>query len=135
MVGTLHPDEVADLFHRRSVGRIACLAGGEPYLVPLTYAYAGGAAYAHALPGKLVAALRAHPRACFEVDEPLPGGAWRSAVAVAAYEELTDPAERAAALGLLADRDPVARPAAVPGVVFRLRLTGATGRFVTPPAA
>ena len=135
MVGTLHPDEVADLFHRHSVGRVACLVDGRPYLIPLTYAYAGGAVYVHALPGKLVTALRRDPRACFEVDEETPGGTWRSAVAEAAYEELGEGAEQRAALGLLAGCAPEAVPATVPGVVFRLRLSGVTGRFAVRAAA
>ena len=53
-------------------------------------------------------------------------------VADGRYEEVTEPAERGAALRLLAATEPAVVSAAddAPGVVFRLRLTAKTGRFV-----
>jgi nitroimidazol reductase NimA-like FMN-containing flavoprotein (pyridoxamine 5'-phosphate oxidase superfamily) len=129
MVGVLDPDEIEDVLYGGSVGRVACLADGQPYVVPLTYAYAGGDVYARAFPGRLVAAQRARPGACFEVDEREGPVSWRSVVAEAAYEELPEGAERRTALGLLAGCAPAAVPASVPGVVFRLHLTAKSGRF------
>jgi uncharacterized protein len=129
MVGVLHPDEVETVLHRGDVGRVACVAGGRPYVVPLTYVYAGGDVYGHVLPGRLTAALRIEPRACFEVDEREDAVTWRSVVAEADYEEVREGPERQAALGLLARAEPEAIPAVVPGIVFRLRLTAKTGRF------
>jgi nitroimidazol reductase NimA-like FMN-containing flavoprotein (pyridoxamine 5'-phosphate oxidase superfamily) len=129
MIGTLHPDEVEEVLHRNRVGRLACVAAGRPYVVPITYVYAGGAVYGRTLPGRKVAALRAEPRVCFEVDER-DGVAWRSVVAEGVYEELTDAAERQAVHRLLHGLAPAALPAAVPGVLFRLRLSEKTGRYV-----
>ena len=132
MIGSLHPDEVEAVLHRQHVGRLACLADGRPYVVPITYAYAGGDVYGHALPGRKLAALRADPRICFEVDRRDDPTHWCSVVADGRYEEVTEPAERGAALRLLAAAEPTVVSAAddAPGVVFRLRLTAKTGRFV-----
>jgi nitroimidazol reductase NimA-like FMN-containing flavoprotein (pyridoxamine 5'-phosphate oxidase superfamily) len=127
MIGELHPDDIEAVLHRNRVGRLACVAAGRPYLVPITYAYAGGAVYGRTLPGRKLAALRTDPRVCFEVDER-DGTAWRSVVAEGIYEELVDEAERQAAHRLLRGLAPAALPAAAPGVLFRLRLAEKTGR-------
>ena len=137
MTGVLHPDEVEAVLHRHHVGRLACVAGGRPYVVPITYAYADGAVYGQTLPGKKVEAMRARPLVCFEVDERWDDATWRSVVADAVYEELTDPGERAAALRRLRGALPdAARDSAGgdPGIVFRLRLLEKAGRFVTRSA-
>ena len=122
------------MLHHQHVGHLACLADGRPYVVPITYAYAGGDVYGHALPGRKISALRTEPHACFEVEERVDGETWRSVVAEGLYEELTDTAERRTALALLRGTEPLALPTTddVPGVVFRLRLTGKTGRIVNP---
>jgi uncharacterized protein len=132
VIGSLHPDELEAVLHRQHVGRLACLAEGRPYVVPIAYAYAGGDVYGHTLAGRKLAALRADPRVCFEVDARDDPDHWYSVVAEGRFEELTDPAERRAALGLLATAEPAVLPAAAgaAGVVFRLRLTAKTGRFV-----
>jgi nitroimidazol reductase NimA-like FMN-containing flavoprotein (pyridoxamine 5'-phosphate oxidase superfamily) len=103
-------------------------------VVPIAYAYAGGELYGRTLPGRKLAALRADPRVCVEVDERDGPGDWCSVVAEGTYEEVDDPVERRAALALLAGAGPAAlpAPAAAPGVVFRLRLNAKAGRFVRP---
>ena len=132
MIGRLHPGQIEAVLHQQHVGRLACLADGRPYVVPVTYAYAGGAVYGRTLPGRKLAALRADPRVCFEVDERDDSVSWCSVVADAIFEEVTDPAERQTALALLAQAWPAGLPRAdaVPGVVFRLDLAGKAGRFV-----
>jgi nitroimidazol reductase NimA-like FMN-containing flavoprotein (pyridoxamine 5'-phosphate oxidase superfamily) len=131
MIGRLHMDEVEAVLHHQHVGRLACLAGGRPYVVPITYAYAGGDVYGHALPGRKLAALRADPRVCFEVDEREDPTTWRSVVAEGVCEEVVDATERQAALALLSTAEPAILPTTpeAPGIVFRLRLTEKSGRF------
>jgi nitroimidazol reductase NimA-like FMN-containing flavoprotein (pyridoxamine 5'-phosphate oxidase superfamily) len=133
MTGVLHPDEIEAVLHRHHVGRVACVAGGRPYVVPITYAYADGAVYGQTLPGKKVDAMRAQPLVCFEVDERWDDTTWRSVVADGVYEELTDAQERGAALHLLRGALPDTVRIASSGdqeIVFRLRLLEKTGRFV-----
>jgi uncharacterized protein len=131
MIGLLHPDEIEEVLHHSHIGRLASIADGRPYVVPITYVYAGDAIYGHTMPGRKVTAMRTDPYVCFEVDER-DGANWRSVVAEGVYEELHDEVERRTALRLMAGTTPTVAPAGdVPsGVVFRIRLTEKSGRFV-----
>lgn len=133
MIGSLHPDEIEAVLHHQHIGRLACLANGLPYVVPITYAYTGGDVYGRTMPGRKLAALRIDPRICFEVDRRDDPDHWCSVVADGSYEEVTDSAERGTALRLLAAAEPAIVSAAedAPGVVFRLKLTAKSGRFVS----
>ena len=60
------------LLARAPVCRVAVVAGGEPYVVPMNFAHEGERVVIHgAESGRLLDALRADPRVCFEVDEHL----------------------------------------------------------------
>jgi nitroimidazol reductase NimA-like FMN-containing flavoprotein (pyridoxamine 5'-phosphate oxidase superfamily) len=131
MIGLLHQDEIEEVLHHSHIGRLASLADGRPYVVPITYVYAGDAIYGHTMPGRKVKAMRTDPYVCFEVDER-DGANWRSVVAEGVYEELHDEVERRTALRLMAGTAPTVAPAGdvPPGIVFRIRLTEKSGRFV-----
>ena len=88
MINELHPDEIESVLHRHHVGRLACLVAGEPYLVPITYAYRDGVLYGHTMPGQKLDAMRAEPRVAFEVDERWEADTWRSVVVRGVFEEL-----------------------------------------------
>ena len=136
MVGLLSEDEIEALLRQRRVGRIGYCLEDRPYVVPVNYAYEGSAVFVLSGPGRKIDAMRAQPRVCFEVediDESAGAVAWRSVIADGAYEEMTDNAERRAALTLLGKICPRSRgrmpviPAGM--IVFRLDLTAKTGRF------
>jgi nitroimidazol reductase NimA-like FMN-containing flavoprotein (pyridoxamine 5'-phosphate oxidase superfamily) len=131
MIGVLHSDEIEEVLHHGHVGRLASISKGRPYVVPITYVYAGDAVYGHTMPGRKVKAMRIEPHVCFEVDER-DGMNWRSVVAEGLYEELREDAERQAAFRLVAGTAPAVAPVedVVPGIVFRIRLTEKSGRFV-----
>src|SRR5579884_2710238 len=69
-------DEILiSLLETAMVGRIGMLAEGEPYIVPMNYAYervAGGPlgrVIIHgANQGRMLRALATHPAVCFEID-------------------------------------------------------------------
>lgn len=62
--------EIEDILTRAPVGRLGLLSNGEPYVVPLNFAYDNGRVYFHSgLEGRKVEALRENPRVCFEVDD------------------------------------------------------------------
>lgn len=132
MLGRLHLDEIEDLLHRQHVGRLACVVAGRPYIVPVAYAYARDAVYVHTLPGTKLGAMRLDPHVCFEVEERAGEATWGSVVAEGVFEELTEHEERQTALRLLERAKPVVVPPRkeIADVVFRLRLTTKTGRFV-----
>ncbi len=144
MMGNLEADEIEDVLRSEMVGRIACVADGWPYIVPVTYVYDGGEyVYSHSAEGRKVAAMRKQPQICFEVEQLQSVSKWRTVIARGIYEELQrDEEERA--MDLLAGkfawtatvngsrdrREEIHRRAGVVRpVLFRIRLLDRSGRF------
>ena len=114
--------DVESLLARAPVGRLAVIAQGEPYVVPMNFVYADGRVVVHgAESGRLVDAVRSDGRVCFEVDEHLGtvpdpvlchyDTAYLSVVGFGRARVLEHLPERTAALRLLArkyapERDP-----------------------------
>jgi hypothetical protein len=141
-VTELTPAEIAALLEEQLVGRIGCHADGLTYVVPVVYAYDAGSVYVLSTEGQKVEMMRTNPSVCFEVDRYDGPGSWRSVVAQGRYEELDDEGV-ARARALLVERmgrrpgaasGPSRPNAERPVVGFRIRLDGATGRSVSPPA-
>jgi nitroimidazol reductase NimA-like FMN-containing flavoprotein (pyridoxamine 5'-phosphate oxidase superfamily) len=118
------------------IGRLGCVDNGEPYVVPINYVFEDGSVYSHSLPGRKIDALRAHPRACLQVDEIQNDFDWRSVIAYGNFEEIRVPSDRRSILGKLLARFPlltpvesvVARDAGAPdSIVFCIRIDRITG--------
>ena len=133
---TLAEEEALELLKFAKVGRLGCVDNGEPYVVPINYVFEDGSIYSHSLPGRKIEALRAHPRACLQVDEIEDDFRWRSAIAYGNFEEIRVPSDRRAILRKLLARFPLLTPveslmaqdAASPdSVVFRIRMDHITG--------
>jgi nitroimidazol reductase NimA-like FMN-containing flavoprotein (pyridoxamine 5'-phosphate oxidase superfamily) len=90
----MSPEEIMALFSQKRVGRLGCIAGMDPYVVPINYLIDGESIYCHSLAGKKIMALRSNPRACVQVDDVQDSLHWRSGLAFGVYEELSDPLER-----------------------------------------
>ena len=59
--------EIEEILRRAEVVHIGMVDRGEPYVVPVVFAYGDGCIYFHgATEGRKAAALRANPRVCFE---------------------------------------------------------------------
>jgi uncharacterized protein len=136
MIRDLSPDKARELLRRGSLARLACIADGEPYVVPVNYVYDGEHVLVHSLPGRKVTAMRANPRVCLEVDEIEDELGWKSVLAFGRYEEVTGAAERGQAMGRLLARFPKLTPvesylagdAGTPApIVFRIRVDRITG--------
>ena len=132
----LQDDEARELLGARKIGRLGCVDNGEPYVVPINYVLEDGTVYSHSLPGRKIEALRAHPRACLQVDEIQTDFNWRSVIAYGNFEEIHTPSERRAILGKLLARFPLLTPvesvmaqdaAAPDSVVFRIIVDRVTG--------
>lgn len=140
MIGVLDDVDVEKLLSTHILGRLGCHQDGRTYVVPITYAYADGCAYAHSAEGLKLRMMRAEPRVCFEVEEVLDLTCWKSVIAQGTFEELHgEEAERARTLLLDAYRravdSPTARPHLPAGVeptvepvLYRIRLESPTGR-------
>jgi len=136
MIKQLGPGQSRELLRRECTGRLGCIAGDEPYVVPVNYIFDGECAYLHSLPGHKIYAMRARPRVCLQVDEIDDELKWKSVLAFGSYEEITNPDERAIMLGRLLSRFPqltpvetfIAEDAGAPApVVFRIRINRLTG--------
>ena len=133
---TMLEEEARSLLLTAKVGRLGCVDNGEPYIVPINYVFEDGSVYSHSLPGRKLDALRAHPRACLQVDEIRDDLNWRSAIAYGNFEELRVPSDRRAVLTKLLARFPLLTPVesvmaedagAPDSVAFRIRVDRITG--------
>ena len=141
-MGDLASEQIDELLRSQTVARLGCLSHGEPYVLPINYAYDGEAIYVHSLEGAKVRAMRQHPRVCVEVDAVESPVHWRSVVGWGDYQELSGTAAQAALRRLIEHlvpegaapgRDPFAPPGLEDQVViFRILLKEKHGRFASP---
>ncbi len=133
---SLAEEEAREFLNSAKVGRLGCVDNGEPYVVPINYVFEDGSIYSHSLPGRKIEALRAHPRACLQVDEIEDDFNWRSAIAYGNFEEIRVPSDRRFILSKLLSRFPLLTPVesvmaqdagAPDSVVFRIRTDRITG--------
>jgi nitroimidazol reductase NimA-like FMN-containing flavoprotein (pyridoxamine 5'-phosphate oxidase superfamily) len=69
MYGELSTDEIDEILRSEILARIACVANGWPYIVPVTYVYDGASVYIHSAEGLKLRAMREEPRVCIEVEQ------------------------------------------------------------------
>jgi hypothetical protein len=136
MTKMLSEAEARDLIADGRIGRLGCVDNGEPYVVPINYVFEDGSIYSHSLPGRKIDALRAHPRACLQVDEIENELKWRSVIAYGSFEEIRVPSDRRSILSKLLARFPLLTPvesvmaqdaSAPDSIVFRIRIDRITG--------
>jgi nitroimidazol reductase NimA-like FMN-containing flavoprotein (pyridoxamine 5'-phosphate oxidase superfamily) len=132
----LQEGEAKELLSTRKIGRLGCVDNGEPYVVPINYVFEDGKIYSHSLPGRKIDALRAHPRACLQVDEIHNDFEWRSVIAYGDFEEIRSPSDRRSILSKLLARFPMLTPvesvmaqdaSAPDSVVFCIHINRITG--------
>jgi nitroimidazol reductase NimA-like FMN-containing flavoprotein (pyridoxamine 5'-phosphate oxidase superfamily) len=137
----LGEEESLELLNSAKVGRLGCVANGEPYVVPINYFFEDGFIYSHSLPGRKIEALRVHPRACLQVDAIENDFKWRSAIAYGNFEEIRVPSERRAILTKLLVHFPLLTPvestmahdaSSFDSIVFRIRIDRITGAVEGP---
>ncbi len=136
MTRMLTEAEARNLIASGKIGRLGCIDNGEPYVVPVNYLFEDGSIYSHSLPGRKIDAMRAHPRACLQVDEIENDWKWRSVIAYGNFEEIRVPSDRRSILGKLLARFPLLTPVesmmvkdagAPDSVVFRIIVDRITG--------
>ena len=82
--------ECAAVLSASRLGRLGCAKGGQPYVVPIHFAFADNLIYSFSMPGQKVDWMRENPLVCIEVNEPGKNREWRSVVVNGVFEELTD---------------------------------------------
>jgi nitroimidazol reductase NimA-like FMN-containing flavoprotein (pyridoxamine 5'-phosphate oxidase superfamily) len=75
-----------------NLGRLACIANGRPYVVPISYAFEERHLYSFSLEGTKVDWMRANPAVCVLVDQVSTKLSWKTVVVDGQFEELTDTA-------------------------------------------
>ncbi len=140
MLGELTSDEIDELLRTEAIGRIGCYAFGQPYVVPVTYAYDGDSVYGHSREGLKLRMMRANPSVCFEVDRRVDLSTWQSVIALGTFSELGEP-EADLAMEILHRRiaplvpsetslpDSRVHDSGLPYSVFRILLRERSGRF------
>ena len=95
-----------DLLERAHIGRLGCVQGLQPYVVPFSFAYYRKFIYSFSTVGKKIEWMRANPLVCVEADEIVSRHEWQTVVIFGRYQELPDTPEfhrtRAVAHDLLA---------------------------------
>lgn len=90
MTGDLTKDEINNVLMSQSLCRIACSDGDKPYMVPVTFAYAGNYLYGQCMPGTKLSILRKNPNVCVQVDMINSLTNWKSVLVFGKFEELKD---------------------------------------------
>jgi len=136
MTRMLSETEARNLIAGGKLGRLGCVDNGEPYVVPINYVFADGSIYSHSLPGRKIDLLRAHPRACLQVDEIENELKWRSVIVYGNFEEIRVPSDRRSILSKLLACFPLLTPveslmaqdaSAPDSIVFRIRIDRISG--------
>lgn len=89
IIRNLSEAECTEVLAENRLARLACARNGQPYVVPIYYAYANRFLYAFSLPGRKIDFMRANALVSMVV-ETAHGGGWRSIVVDGHYEELPD---------------------------------------------
>ena len=79
-----------DLLTRTRLGRLACVQGAQPYVVPFYFVYDDNHLYAFSTVGQKIEWMRANPLVCVEADEVMSSQNWMSVIVFGRYEELPD---------------------------------------------
>jgi len=137
MILEMSASEIERFLLSQKVGRVGCHVDGETYVVPVIFAWDENCIYVYTTEGKKVDMMRENRRVCFEVDEYLASGGWRSVIAQGVFEELAG-ADALRALDIISGRVSSNRGAANSSprgdgrtpVAFRIRTSEVTGRKV-----
>jgi nitroimidazol reductase NimA-like FMN-containing flavoprotein (pyridoxamine 5'-phosphate oxidase superfamily) len=136
-------DECRTALKQADFGRLACVRGDQPYIVPVHFSYDGQHLYGLTTLGQKVEWMRSNPHVCLEIDERTSQHQWLSILVFGRYEELSDTSHaRAHALETLQNRTMWWEPACVPierrerrpPIFYRVNIEHVTGRRATPDA-
>jgi nitroimidazol reductase NimA-like FMN-containing flavoprotein (pyridoxamine 5'-phosphate oxidase superfamily) len=82
-----------DLLARTRLGRLACVQGSQPYVVPFYFVYVNECLYSFSTVGQKIEWMRANPLVCVEADEVVSPEQWMSVIVLGRYEELLETPE------------------------------------------
>ncbi|HZI19792.1 MAG TPA: pyridoxamine 5'-phosphate oxidase family protein [Pyrinomonadaceae bacterium] len=104
-------EEMEALLRGARYGHLGCARDGQPYVVPMSFAYEGGAVYLFTTEGTKTEYMAANHEVCFQVEEVEDETRWRSVMLSGRAERLTAAAAVERAMQLLTARNPRLAPA------------------------
>jgi nucleotide-binding universal stress UspA family protein/nitroimidazol reductase NimA-like FMN-containing flavoprotein (pyridoxamine 5'-phosphate oxidase superfamily) len=90
-VGELDREHCEQVLRTELIGRLVCHADGRLYVVPMAFAYEGGAVYLRSGEGTKVRMMREDPSVCLQVDHIVDLATWRSVIVWGTFHELHGP--------------------------------------------
>jgi nitroimidazol reductase NimA-like FMN-containing flavoprotein (pyridoxamine 5'-phosphate oxidase superfamily) len=78
------------LLARAHLGRLACVQGSQPYVMPIYFVYHQHCLYSFSTAGQKIEWMRVNPLVCVQTDQIVNQEQWQSVVASGRYEELPD---------------------------------------------
>jgi uncharacterized protein len=104
-------DEIDAVLRTIGYGHLGCADGGQPYVVPVHYAFEDPNLYVYATAGKKTEIIRSNPKVCLQVEDVKDGRNWQSVIVFGEAVHVEDKAERDIAMALLAKVNPTLTPA------------------------
>jgi nitroimidazol reductase NimA-like FMN-containing flavoprotein (pyridoxamine 5'-phosphate oxidase superfamily) len=138
-VEEMRDSEIEGLLGRVNYGHLACVRDGQPYVVPIHYAYDKPNFYIYTTEGMKAGILRDNPKICLQVEEVIDNSSWQSVIVMGEAEQITGLKEREEIIHLIRKVDPTLTPAiSIPWVdnwvrenvevIFRITPVTVTGR-------
>jgi nitroimidazol reductase NimA-like FMN-containing flavoprotein (pyridoxamine 5'-phosphate oxidase superfamily) len=110
-VKELSDSEIAELLRRTGYGHLACARGGEPYVVPVHFAYDDGDIYVYTTEGKKFEIIKENPRVCLQAEQVKDNQHWLSVIVDGEAVQIVDEQERERAMKLITAVNPTLTPA------------------------
>ena len=110
-VKELSEDEISELLKRTGYGHLACSRDGEPYIVPIHFAYDDGEIYVYTTEGKKYEIIKKNPRVCLQAEHVVDNENWQSVIVDGEAVQIEDEKERERAMKLITAVNPTLTPA------------------------
>ena len=88
MLGQLNETQINNLLISQSIGRLGCVNGKNPYIIPVTYAFDGKNIFGQMREGMKLDIMRKNPNICFQVDMINNMANWQSVILTGVFQEL-----------------------------------------------
>ena len=103
--------EMMALLLRAGYGHLGCARDGQPYVVPMHYAFDSQDLYFFTTEGTKTEYMSANHQVCFQVEEVVDAGRWRSVMLTGRAGRVTKKDEMERAMQLITERNPTLTPA------------------------
>ncbi len=89
-IRTMTDEQSLALVRRAWLGHLACCHDGQPYVVPVGYAYHADHLYCCATEGQKIAWMRSNPSVCVEIEDIASRQEWETVIVHGRFEELPE---------------------------------------------